>query len=436
MDLTKMPALRLYDITIEAYPEKSLGKTLDLLTRDQLYGIFNSYNIEDEPVFRTKAELQKFLEELILANCCRYFFYKSDLITEIFDVFYKKRNNSTGVSEVELYKIDFPDDESKYDDKNFIEFISKSNIVLNLIENGLVFQYIDPSGRTSFVIPDEIYAEITKCKQDGTDKNFGKWQDLRYFAQILVSLYGVVTADDFMTLWNIFRPENKLTYDETLKHIKFSSMYLEDGFYNWNEKFNAIFDDSFDEDEDVSNLLEHRKKHTLFIPEKEVMEQWFDDFNNSESDYIINDLAQFEIEYNNPFYIQMSDFLRKVRKKYKDHDEVLGSLLLNIKLGLFPSKSLAILDEDFGLTESISKKDWKKLINIYMLLHNSAHHWTNYGWTPSELSRQSDRRGIDVPHFTFNEPTPEPETQTFPKVGRNDPCPCGSGKKYKHCHGK
>ncbi|MEY3201948.1 MAG: Protein translocase, subunit, partial [Pseudomonadota bacterium] len=23
-----------------------------------------------------------------------------------------------------------------------------------------------------------------------------------------------------------------------------------------------------------------------------------------------------------------------------------------------------------------------------------------------------------------------------PKTGRNDPCPCGSGKKYKHCHGK
>jgi len=22
-----------------------------------------------------------------------------------------------------------------------------------------------------------------------------------------------------------------------------------------------------------------------------------------------------------------------------------------------------------------------------------------------------------------------------PKTGRNDPCPCGSGKKYKKCHG-
>jgi hypothetical protein len=26
--------------------------------------------------------------------------------------------------------------------------------------------------------------------------------------------------------------------------------------------------------------------------------------------------------------------------------------------------------------------------------------------------------------------------QPFPRAGRNDPCPCGSGKKYKHCHGK
>jgi preprotein translocase subunit SecA len=26
--------------------------------------------------------------------------------------------------------------------------------------------------------------------------------------------------------------------------------------------------------------------------------------------------------------------------------------------------------------------------------------------------------------------------QAEKKVGRNEPCPCGSGKKYKHCHGK
>ena len=25
---------------------------------------------------------------------------------------------------------------------------------------------------------------------------------------------------------------------------------------------------------------------------------------------------------------------------------------------------------------------------------------------------------------------------TWGKVGRNEVCPCGSGKKFKHCHGK
>ena len=29
----------------------------------------------------------------------------------------------------------------------------------------------------------------------------------------------------------------------------------------------------------------------------------------------------------------------------------------------------------------------------------------------------------------------EPERRETPKVGRNDPCPCGSGKKYKKCCG-
>ncbi|MDO4839758.1 MAG: YchJ family metal-binding protein [Desulfovibrionaceae bacterium] len=31
---------------------------------------------------------------------------------------------------------------------------------------------------------------------------------------------------------------------------------------------------------------------------------------------------------------------------------------------------------------------------------------------------------------------PEPYRKAEPKVGRNDPCPCGSGKKYKKCCGK
>jgi preprotein translocase subunit SecA len=37
-------------------------------------------------------------------------------------------------------------------------------------------------------------------------------------------------------------------------------------------------------------------------------------------------------------------------------------------------------------------------------------------------------------------PNPSPSDAQQPKrankIGRNDPCPCGSEKKYKHCHGR
>jgi SEC-C motif-containing protein len=37
--------------------------------------------------------------------------------------------------------------------------------------------------------------------------------------------------------------------------------------------------------------------------------------------------------------------------------------------------------------------------------------------------------------FTEGEVIPETVVRAGPKIGRNDPCPCGSGKKYKQCCG-
>ena len=47
--------------------------------------------------------------------------------------------------------------------------------------------------------------------------------------------------------------------------------------------------------------------------------------------------------------------------------------------------------------------------------------------TPALPEEQADAPSEAIP--------PQPITRTQPKVGRNDPCPCGSGKKYKQCHG-
>ncbi|MFB0964413.1 MAG: SEC-C metal-binding domain-containing protein, partial [Patescibacteria group bacterium] len=48
-----------------------------------------------------------------------------------------------------------------------------------------------------------------------------------------------------------------------------------------------------------------------------------------------------------------------------------------------------------------------------------------------------DEEGVRVVRVGNENASSAPKNEApVPKVGRNDPCPCGSGKKYKSCHGK
>ncbi|GAB4205512.1 MAG: preprotein translocase subunit SecA [Tibeticola sp.] len=68
-----------------------------------------------------------------------------------------------------------------------------------------------------------------------------------------------------------------------------------------------------------------------------------------------------------------------------------------------------------------------------------------------QAAEAMEQRAEHISNVTYTAPTEtgevevvvDAQTQTpptrvvgVPRVGRNDPCPCGSGKKYKHCHGK
>jgi preprotein translocase subunit SecA len=67
----------------------------------------------------------------------------------------------------------------------------------------------------------------------------------------------------------------------------------------------------------------------------------------------------------------------------------------------------------------------------------------------NQATEQLEERAEQMANVTYTAPTETGEVQTVaqsasaavagadvPRVGRNDPCPCGSGRKYKQCHGK
>lgn len=70
-----------------------------------------------------------------------------------------------------------------------------------------------------------------------------------------------------------------------------------------------------------------------------------------------------------------------------------------------------------------------------------------------QAAEEMENRAESIANVTYTAPTETGEVQTtldeetrnkrqvlqgsvMPRVGRNDPCPCGSGKKFKLCHGK
>jgi preprotein translocase subunit SecA len=64
----------------------------------------------------------------------------------------------------------------------------------------------------------------------------------------------------------------------------------------------------------------------------------------------------------------------------------------------------------------------------------------------AQAAEAMEERAEAVRNVTYTHPNEDgsvsaeadPATQVaeVPRVGRNDPCPCGSGKKYKACHGR
>lgn len=78
------------------------------------------------------------------------------------------------------------------------------------------------------------------------------------------------------------------------------------------------------------------------------------------------------------------------------------------------------------------EEDFATLMNILSDYFSHIHQWALKGWTADEVNQRFEK-----PHLSAL-PTEQFEQISFvdeshSKVGRNDPCPCGSGKKFKKC---
>ncbi len=132
------------------------------------------------------------------------------------------------------------------------------------------------------------------------------------------------------------------------------------------------------------------------------------------------------------FMVQFERFimLRVVDTQWKDHLLGLDRLREGIGMRAYAQRDPLVeyKRESFDLFESMMDR-----IEDYIVAQ--AFHYEPA--TPEQL--REARRPIAPPPKPREIAAPQTSVQVAhkaePKVGRNDPCPCGSGKKYKKCHG-
>ena len=95
-----------------------------------------------------------------------------------------------------------------------------------------------------------------------------------------------------------------------------------------------------------------------------------------------------------------------------------------------PAQAMGLLLDDEGIVFDDDKQA-NELIGLFFDMVNATRMWENRGHTPNEL-RGSGTLNV----LSGGAATGGGQPVISEKAGRNDPCPCGSGKKYKKCCGK
>jgi hypothetical protein len=159
--------------------------------------------------------------------------------------------------------------------------------------------------------------------------------------------------------------------------------------------------------DDLDDELDKRRGKPFYVPEKdELLKYWTESY--------------FEIS---PQYILMLEYFTKRifdgdSEKAKDLCEEIQDICqygFSLNLIFNSIKEMGIVFD--------SEKQVTTVINLIVDLSNNVRLRENNGHTSMEISGLCGSSGLDR----------EKRPRRVIKPGRNDPCPCGSGKKYKHC---
>lgn len=289
-----------------------------------------------------------------------------------------------------------------------------SNVVIRVSEGNL-YQYFYErcyfaiNQKNEVIIPSEVREVYEKVNQEDFWSMRRRFQRLLEYCKAAVALYGIVSMEKMSEL--IQKYEMIAMDKKEMESLGQQATIRQQPFTIYKKCF--VANEVLREEQGFEFLLERQDGKAYYMPGK----------------------AEF-IKYANPAYIERNRqyyALQKYVSKYivGDYDKA-NALCDKIYRICALEKGLTyvaemITKEGIGI---ISHEHAEQFISYVANLYNTTRMISNRGYTMNECNPERYPANLLLP---TEHTSKESFTKEKKKIGRNEPCPCGSGRKYKQC---
>ena len=176
-----------------------------------------------------------------------------------------------------------------------------------------------------------------------------------------------------------------------------------------------------DDQDTFRYILEEQRGKPWYIPPQEELLRYRDE-------YYVEQTAE---------YHRLKEYIMAQGLSVEQAEDRMRDLYFHAKYNGGLTDDLIELMEKHQLMPESSEK-MNRLLALYSSFYNNTRLSLNCGHRPAEMFNDAGKkietlsgRGGPAAFGAGGK-----DRQPAKKIGRNDPCPCGSGKKYKHCCGK
>ncbi len=280
----------------------------------------------------------------------------------------------------------------------------------------------------TYYLTKDIHTAVSSCIFDVFDNDLMReYQQLQQYAYGLLALYGILPVDQFCDEIEFFPFTSEETINELIKMLSLSELF----FMHSNQ-----IDEKKDEVVLVSPWVEDSKKVWKEIQKrKEIPYKVFEYEEIMAAGQLPYPAFTSEFTKDLMDLLNYTDITFKDKKTFEPAEQTLTDIWFSIQEGRSPVAGIEAMLADFP---SKHRKLTDEVVGLYSNYQNSLPRWDLKGHSPAEAFEM----GINLPKEkeyspeSFIESNDIPFVNASPKIGRNEPCPCGSGKKYKNCCGR